>query len=572
MLSLRRLGYVLLIVLGICGIFTLYNINEKNNKTISIRKPLIEERMLLVSEEVIEKQAIHFYVLGNDEKEIYKDICRNVCQLMQDLKLSWSRKEKLLQKDFNNQNAVFIFCDDRIGGYADLQELAEFIHNGGRAVFAAGIAEGYEDAYLQPVLGIIEKTVKENYNEFSVAEGFFPLQSQVMLYDGYNVSLWLNVRKNARIYMKDYEKEVPIVYIYPYGHGEALVINATMLSDSRNTGILMAGLGELLDELVYPMIGTECIFLDNFPMVTYVNDSACMKRYGRTTEAFIRDVVWSVFQGMAVRNALRYTSGVLSISGEEKSFPAITESLFPALGKSALQYNGEIAYAANYDGEALYKNDAFIDSFEETFPNYEIETLVMVNGQSIPKVIEAFGRDIKVVRGKLSESSQENRMAVLKEYAVFPEATAGKSLHDGNMLAIASVLAGYGMVSHTFDMNTFLNMDEREADWDADKIQLSEFEKEIFGKTEYLQRASLSETRAVMESYLGMEYGWSKEGNTIELRANRMIEEQPFWFRTKGRIIRAEGAEYIEAAEGYYCVRLKQTKAVFILEQKGGAV
>lgn len=568
MLSLRRLGYVLLIVLGICSIFVLYNINEKNSKNILISNNAVPEQELLISDEPVKvENGMHFYVVGDDEKEIYQDIYRNVCQLMEDLKVSWSAEEKLEEEDLQDSQAVVVFCDDVLSRYVDLQLITAFIQAGGKVVLAAGVAEGYQDVYLQPVLGIVEKTVKGAYSQFRVANDFFPLQDDVMTYDGFNASIWMDVKNDAEIFIQDYEKEVPIVYTYPYGSGKTLIINATFLNDSRCMGVLTAGLGELLDEFVYPMLGTECVFLDNFPIVTYVNDAVCMKLYGRTTEAFVRDVVWPVFQGIAVRHEIKYTSSVLSVSGEPDVFPAISESLFNTLGKSALQYNGEMVYAAEcLNADELYLNESFIQNFDETFKNYRIEALVMVNGEDIPEAVTALGRDMKAVRGKISADNEPGRMAVLKDYVVFPEATSGIRLDEGNMFAIASILSSHGMVSHTFDVNRFIVVDENVAGWDLDKEQLAEYEKRVFSKTDYLQKVSLSETTNILKSYLGMEYAWEKNGNTITVSANRMIEGQPFWVRTKGKIVKAEGAEYVMVADGYYCVRLNGTSAKLILE------
>lgn len=568
MLSLRRLAQVLLIVMGICSIFVFYNINENNNRNILISNNKVSEKELLISQEIVEEQnGIHFYVVGNAEKEIYKDIYQNVCQLMEDLKVSWSIAEQITEEDLQDSNAVIIFCDDVLNQYVDLQLITKFIEAGGKVVLAAGVAEGYQDAYLQPVLGIVEKTTKGNYNQFSFSEGFFPLQDDVMTYDGYNASIWLDVRNDAEIFVRDFEKKVPIVYVYPYGLGETLVINATFLSDSRCSGVLMAGLGELLGDFVYPVLGVECVFLDNFPIVTYVNDSVCMKLYGRTTEAFVRDVVWPVFQGIAVRNEIKYTSSVLSVSGEQEIFPAISESLFNTLGKSALQYNGEMVYAADCrNADELYLNQTFIQNFDNTFINYDIEAMVMMNGQAIPEAITALGREIKTVRGKMSADSESVRMAVLEDYAVFPEATNGVSLDDGNMFAIASVLSSHGMVSHTFDVNRLIAVDEGAAGWDKDKKQIAEYEEKVFSKVDYLQKVSLSETADIVKSYLSMEYGWEKNDNVIRISANHIIEGQPFWVRTKEKIVKAEGAEYVMVSDGYYCVRLNETSAQLFLE------
>lgn len=567
MLSIRRLERILVIVLGICSIFLLYNINEKKNDMVWISNPEIEEAEFLEGEVQMDPGGVHFYIAGNPTKELYRDIYRNVCQLMEDLGVSWSKVQKLGEEELGDERAVLIFCDDVLGSYVDLQELTVFIEKGGKAVLAAGVAEADQDAYLHPVLGIVEKTIKENYNEYLLVPNFFPLQDVSMRYDGYNASLWMDVRGDAKVYMQDKEKKVPMVYSYPYGEGKTLVINATFLSDSRCMGVLAAALGEILETFVYPMVGTESIFLDNFPMVTYINDAACMKFYGRSTESFVRDVVWPVFQGIALRSDIRYTSAVLSVSGKEEAFPAISESLFRTLGRSALQYGGELVYEADMlQKEEGYRNDPFMQQFEAVFPNYQIHSLAMADVQEIPQSIETLNKEIHWVRGRLSAMDCGERMAVETDYVVYPEATRGIDLEDGNMFAIASVLASHGMVSHTFDVNQLMVMEEGAAKWDMDKKKLAAYEQKVWKQTGYLQKVTLSETGDAVKSYLGLEYGWKKQGNLLQITADGIRKGQPFWVRTKQRIEKAIGADVIQVSEGYYCVYLQETKASLFLE------
>ena len=567
MLSLRRLCYVLLMVFGICGIFILYNMNANNNKIVSIKNKETKDQKLISGDCISKSEEVYFYVIGNEKKDIYRDIYQNTCRLMDDLKVSWSKLDKIAEDDFSNSKAVFIFCDDTVNSYVDLKLLAEFIERGGKVILAAGIAEGYEDSYLTPVAGIMDKTKKENYQRFRFLDGFFPLQEELMIYDGYNASLCLDVRSNAKIYVEDADKNVPIIYTYPYGEGETLVINATFLNDSRCMGFLAAGIGCILDDFVYPVLGVECVYLDNFPIVTYVDDAVSMKLYGRTTEAFVRDVVWPVFQEIAVKNDIQYTSSVLSVATKEDAFPAISESLFNTLGKSALQFNGEMAFAADcLNASRLYRNNNFIKSFEKTFKNYDIGALVMISDESVQKSIDVLNQDIHAVRGKLYAENVKDRMAVLDNYYVFPEATKGIDLDNGNMLSIASVLASHGMISHSFDINRLITIDENNPSWDADKVQLGEFEKRIFALADYLKKVTLTDTKNALKSYLGLEYTWKTKKNKIEISANEIIQGQPFYIRTKKRILRADGAEFEKLDNNYYFVRLNSCKAVLTLE------
>ena len=173
MLSLKRLAYVLFIVFGICGIFIVYNINESSRKTVAKEKPDTEEIEWIEGQSFSKSEEYHFYVVGSEEKEIYKDIYRNVCRLMEDMKVVWNKKDTIGEEELENRNAVIVFCDDVVNPYVELPQLVQFVENGGKVILAAGVAEGYEDSYLMPVLGIVEKTIKENYPEIEIDDSIF---------------------------------------------------------------------------------------------------------------------------------------------------------------------------------------------------------------------------------------------------------------------------------------------------------------------------------------------------------------------------------------------------------------
>lgn len=568
MLSLKRLFYVLFIVCSICGIFITYSLNENRDTVASIRNPVIEDEELVHGKSMPASETPYFYVVGSQKKADCKEIYHNVCQLMDDLKVSFCKKDAIGEAELKNERAVIVFCDDVVNSYVDLPLLAQFIEKGGKVIMAAGVAEQYEDAYLMPVFGISEKTIKKTCQMFHFEKPFFVLQETDMAYDGDNASVCLKLRKDASVYVKDGKDQIPVVYTYPYGKGETLVLNATLLKDSRCMGFLAAGISILLGEFIYPVLGTECIYLDHFPMVTYANDQVCMKNYGRTTEAFVRDVVWPVFQGMAVRNEVRYTSSVLCVSGGKKAFPAISESLFHTMGKSALCYSGELAYASDYSGTApLYRNNEFIRAFDDTYENYQMSSLVMMSGQSVRESVDALPMEIRMVRGKLDAKKDKERMAVLKDYSVFPEATRGMELEGGNMLAVASVLTSHGMVSHTFDMNQLISVEETAPGWEENKVQLEAFEKKIMQKTDYLWKVTLSETKNRLKSYEKLKYTWKRKGSSLIIYADQFVAGQPFLLRTDGSVSKSSGAEYEEIGNHYYLLRMNSEKAVLTIKK-----
>ena len=45
-------------------------------------------------------------------------------------------------------------------------------------------------------------------------------------------------------------------------------------------------------------------------------------------------------------------------------------------------------------------------------------------------------------------------------------------MEDGNLFAVYSVLASYGMLSHVFDINEMIAKDEETASWEHDTYRL----------------------------------------------------------------------------------------------------
>ncbi len=566
MLSWKRLLYVVLIVTVVSGVFMLYNVNEERMRHVRIKNVQEEQREFVGTMQRTDGTGPQVWIIGDSGKEIYEDIYRNSLQIFGDLHYT-VREENRLDPEKLEQDALVVFCDESVGSYADLKELGEFISQGGKVILAAGLPEGNVDSYLWPLLGIREKSVRENYNRLCFEEALLPVQAEEMDYAGYALSTWLKVDESARVYIRDGDSGVPVLYTCEYGAGKICLINGTFLADIHCAGLLTGAAGTVQEDMLYPILGSKTVFLDNFPMITFINDKLCMQMYGCSTESFVRDVVWPELQGMSLRTGTPYTSSVLAAASSDQSFPKINDSLFTTIGRSALQYGGELAYAANCrEDEAVYFNQSFIEEFRSVFTNYEIRGLALQNGYFSESMLHIPNAKIRVVRTTLGANG--SGFSSDKEYLEFPAATVGNSMEEGNLLAISSVLAAYGMVSHVFDINTLIAEDENTASWDVDKRQIGLFEKEILKSVPWLEGRVLSHMPDIVRSYLHLDYTWKKDKNRVEVDCGNAVRGQAFFFRTDGRIREAEGLTYEEAGNGYYILRVLQSHAVIIMEEE----
>lgn len=564
MLSWKRLMYVILIVLGVSSVFIVYNINEERAKNIRIQNSQYEARTFTDTRQIDEQDRPAVRLFGDPAKDLYRDIYQNTKLMFERLHFSVIEEDWLEPEQVGTDELV-VFCDDSVGSYTNLQELGGFVARGGRVILAAGLPEGNEDSYLWPLLGIREKSVRENYNKLLFEEPLLPVQKDEMVYDGYNMSTWLQVDNGAKVYMRDAAKKVPLLYTTDYQDGKLCLINGTFLTDVRCLGLLTGAVGAVSEDFIYPVLGVKAVFLDDFPMITFINDRVCMRMYGCSTESFVRDIVWPSFQGISLRTATPYTSGILTVASSKESFPAINDSLFTAIGKSALQYDGELIYIEKcLKEDQICFNTDFITEFAEVFQNYDIRGMALQTEYFSEEMLDIPGAQIRIVRGQLGWEG--NDITCGGRYTVFPAATTGNTMEDGNLFAISSVLAAYGMVSHVFDVNALIAEDENTASWDQDKSQLGVFEADILRRVGWLDGKTISQTSDDVRSYLSLDYGWKRDGERIELDCSGIVRGQAFLYRTDHRILEAQGLTYEEAGNGYYLLRVQENHAVIVTE------
>lgn len=191
-------------------------------------------------------------------------------------------------------------------------------------------------------------------------------------------------------------------------------------------------------------------------------------------------------------------------------------------------------------GDVVFNQDLF-RQFSQAFPGYSVQGLAMETDGFPPETLDMPGADIRFVRGWLG--GRDTRFAWEDGRTVFPAATRGNAMEDGNLFAASSVLGAYGMVSHVFDVSALVSGEEGAA-WDSEKRQVGLFESEILGSTPWLEGRTLSQTGGDVKSYLEMEYGWAKSGSRIELQCSGAAKGQAFFYDTGGRIADAQGLSY----------------------------
>lgn len=565
MLSFKRLLYIILIVAVLGGIFLTYNVYESQLASVQFQSCLAPEQEFIEPVYVDEGEKPRVWILGDPGDERYGEIYNNVRQFCEDIHLTVAGNDGFDVGEAGGRD-LMIFCDASISRYADPAEIEEFIAGGGRVILAAGLGEMDEDLRLWPMFGIREKSAGEDCHELVFEKPLLPVQLEQTCYNGNSGSAKIEVSADAAVYIRDAGSGVPILYTYAWQEGGICLINGTFLTDIRFMGLLTGAISALLPDFIYPVLGVKAVFLDNFPMATSASDKLCRQVYGYSAEGFVRDVVWPAFQGASLRTNTPYTAGILAAASSDKSFEVLDDALLTTIGKSVLQFDGELVYAVDCpeDGNVIF-NEKFIDRFSEIFPGYTVQGLALETDHFSPEVFDIPGADIWSVRGMPGSGSM--RLSWEDGRAVFPAATTGNSMEDGNLFAICSVLGAYGMVSHVFDVGMLVASDESTAVWDMGKEQISLFESEVLDRVPWLEGRTLTQTGGDVRSYQDMDYGWTMSGNRIELDCSGAAKGQAFFYHTDSRIVDAEGLTYQDVGNGYYLLRIQENHGMITLEE-----
>ena len=564
MLSFKRFLYIILVVVLLGLILLLFTIGRTGG--LQLRNTPAPDREFLPAGQVDPGEKPRVWLLGDPEDGRWGEVYRNVRQLCQDLRLPVAG-EGTLDADRARERDLAIFCSPDVGSYKDPAELEAFVAGGGRAILAAGLDEGEGDARLRQALGIREISAGTDCHDLVFEKPLLPLQPERAYYDGNSGSALIRVSGGASVCLRDGESGVPLLYTHQWQKGSVCLINGSFLADVRCMGLLTGAVSALLPDLVYPVLGVKAVFLDNFPTVTAAGDQVCRRVYGYSGEGFLRDVVWPAFQGISLRTDTPYTAGILAAASSGEDFDTGDGGLLAEAGGSVLRLGGELAFGADCpeEGKPVF-DEALLRRFSAAFPSYTVRGLCLEGDGLSQALPEIPGGETRFVRGELG--SPDARLSWQEDLTVFPAATRGSSMEDGNLFAVCSVLGAYGMVSHVFDVDTLFSGDQGAAAWDLENRQIGLFESEVLDRAPWLEARTLSRTGDDVRSYQELDYGWAREGDLLELDCAGAVKGQAFLYHTDRTAAGAQGLDCQSIGNGWYLLRIREGHGTVTL--KGG--
>ncbi len=573
MLSVKRLMQIIVILLVISVAFLMFNVSNtlqkstNNNIYAELNVPLTVHKM--PQTQVAEK----YIVVGNAKDDTERAIQSNITSALSNMKLPYQVRNKIDEKNLTGKPTV-IFTSARISGCASLPWVGDYINSGGKVMFTAGIPENDEDSYLNPVWGIVEKGSRFQTKSFHIMNNFLPYGEISADYGGYNVSTNLHLSRTVQVLMES-ENEIPVVYRNSYNTGKVVIINGTLLDSKCSMGIFCAALGQLQEELIYPVLGTKSVYLDGFPPLSNANDRNSFALYGRSVEAFVRDLLWPELLSSQRKYELKYTASILGVIPKKQDINLSNKRLLIYLGKQIIQNSGEIGISGDHSKKfntAKEQAKELNDYLKSDFVNYQFNTYSILYGKADLQTLNGLNEELDkftVLRGVYwgnTKTQQIQKFGVENGFITFPTVTSGFNEDGGTLFHYLCALSEHGVVSHSFNIEDLAFGQAKDSDWNKLKDSYYQMNKDFFSNTFWLKAATLSEAAQNAKAYDSLQMVVQHTQRGLKVNCSQFMKNQTFFLRSNRAVKQVVGGSFVKINDVYYMVTAENPEFTIVYE------
>lgn len=569
MFSRKRLAYIIIITIVFSGLFFLFNLDHDFLRSQSVNSADELKPIEKFTASKLNTSDAGFLIVGNPQNESERQIKTNVVKAFNQIKAKITQVESITDADLVN-DIILVFVVADVSQTGDLEKIAEYIRNGGQAIFAAGIPSENNIRYLDPVWGILERGSFTSVSDITFNEGYFPYE-QTTIPNGYTTySSNVRLEETCEILIQG-NNEIPLVWTHPYDLGRITMINGTFMESKLSIGILIASINNTREYSIYPILSTKTIFLDAIPPLFDGNDENSFEYYGRSAESFVRDKLWAVLLQKASVLDLQFTSSFMAIDKQTFESQNANQQTFSYISREIIQNKGEITLSGNHVDlnnltvERIEQTKSFFDNF---FPNYNLHAYYPLYGkidQNQIDLIQEIYPSIDIIR-ILYEGDPQTQSSgdyeVSNGNVIYPTTTFGYKAEGLQMYTFISVLTSHGSISHSFDINSLFTVPSSESNWNTLNKSFDILVDLYFKKTPWLESVTISPAAEKVKEMDGLDVETFTESNQITVACSDMAIGQKFLFYSPRKIKSAQGASYEEINSRYYLIEAQSPSFV----------
>lgn len=552
MLSVRRLINLMTAVVLVAALFISFSVTGSRKNQYDFEQKISIEPDWIQAAEIREGKPWNFILVASNSREEC-EIANNLEGYLNKTKADFSRVDNIASiEKIRPERDVLVFCTTPLGEVCDLRDVESYVRSGGKIILAAGLPQGYDDAYLWPLLGIREKGIMEQCSSFTTQEGLLPLKMEHLNFEEFNNCTRFAPDPSIQIYMEEVEKKTPILYSRNIDEGCIGVVNSSILEYESCSGWFAALFAQMVQTSVVPALGIRSLILDSYPVNMVISDDQSMEAYGMNFEAFLVTEFLPAIQRISTSYSLPVICSADMAVDQDDGFVSNIRNQFETVSFETLRFGSELVFGAylTQDGKTMRVNDSLLELFEEVLPSYIVCTL---NSTGPIQFEEDPSERLKIHRViAKSEEWKDGQIPVLSE---------GIDIEESRMFEIAANLAGFGGLIHRVNCSQMF-LQNGSDNWDRSMKQLESFNRDVLSATNWLVGVGSEQAELAVQSYQNMNYTWSVSDDGLHIRASGLLKGQPFLVKTSNTIAEVEGATMQILDGGYYLIQMQENEAI----------
>ena len=558
----------------------------------------------LTAAQVMRELPVTCLLVCNSEDVASLDAAEQFPQILTDMKVGFAQVDLAEEPlpALEGYRTVVVTLSNLSALGENVLALADWVEQGGRALFASALQKTSGSMLLEQKLGILSSdygysqvdNVRLN-EDFMIGGG-----KTYAVTDGFDSAWTVELSERAEVFaVTDSDRPTPLVWRTACGEGTFVVVNLGFCEKSTR-GFYAAAYSLLEPVCVWPVLDGATFYLDDFPSPVPGGDGVYLRRdYGTTVSEFYANIWWPDMLALAERYGFAYTGAVIENYGDDTlSEPErqLDVSRFQYFGNMLLRAGGEIGYhgynhqplctgTTDYGGELPYHTwpdeAAMAAAMKELtefvgsqFPEGEHSVYVPPSNVLSAEGRRLLGQQFPGIRTIASTYFMDG-LAYGQEFGVAedgiveqPRFTSGAVLDDYMKMTALSELNMHFVNNHFMHPDDLLDEDRGAAlGWEELKRRLTEYMDWLYTAAPCIRRLTGSELSGAVQRYAMLAPRATRTGQTLTVELGHFVDEASLLVRlNEGRPAGVEGGELIPLTGTLYLLRAEQPAVTITLE------
>ncbi|MGE5397285.1 MAG: DUF2194 domain-containing protein [Chitinophagales bacterium] len=554
------------------------------------------DKQVFIPPEIIEtEKQDNFLIIYSQTEELSKNTSGNLQIMFKRLKKHCDVVETGVSNNRLSKYGTVIITVRDLDKVKNLNQIIDYVKQGGNAFFTGcpNINGSFLGLYRK--LGIYELGPYKEATGIRLCNNVLIRGTNLNIKGNRldNYSMVVGLEKSCLVYALSSER-IPLFWSNPYGKGQFLIFNGTMLDKKDTRGLIIGGISFINQDFIYPVLNLKLAFIDDFPApLPETTDPVIYEEYGRDVPTFYRDIWWKDMLSLGSRYDLKYNAALVLNYDEKTSSPFTapsdaTEKNMVSFGREILKNEGELGihgynhqplagfgYVNEDLGYKPWKNKSdMIQSIQEVksylkilFPNYALRLYVPPSNILSPEGEKALREAIPgilIISGLYPDDSKETGY-FLQEFEArpdnivyLPRITSGYN-HDGDNLWNAyNGITELGVFSHFVHPDDVLDASRNHGRvWKELYNEFDSFLKLIHSRFGWLRSMTASQAALEIKQF-GSEQCYIRHSDKgIEVWINNYEDDVYFILRTRNKLI-GKGCDVSKIDDGVFLIQARQ--------------